>query len=270
MITLNEVASASDPLDLSGRTALVTGGTVSIGRAIALALARAGADLALHGSRAADQAFGQPDAAEEAEGAIRNMGRRVACIESDLAPPGAGKEVFRQAEAALGAIDILVVCASIQRHQRLEDITRDALDQQCAINFSASIELLQAALPAMRARGWGRVLSIGSVNQLRPHEDLVVYAALKAAQHNVVRGLARQYAPYGVTINTLSPGLIATERNRARRDNPEQWLRQQREANPMSRAGTPEDVAAAALLLCAPGSRFITGVDLAVDGGRHL
>ena len=103
---------------------------------------------------------------------------------------------------------------------------------------------MQAALPPMSERGWGRVLTIGSINETRPEAELSIYAALKSAQHNLSINLARQYAASGVTVNNLSPGLVATERNRWRRQDEASWTEIQRRSNPMGRAGTPEEIAA--------------------------
>jgi NAD(P)-dependent dehydrogenase (short-subunit alcohol dehydrogenase family) len=122
----------------------------------------------------------------------------------------------------------------------------------------------------MKARGWGRVLTIGSINETRPEGELSIYAALKSAQHNLAINLARQYAPFGVTINNLSPGLIATERNKWRRVDANAWAAIERDSSPMGRAGTPEEMAGAALLLCSEAGSFITGADLQATGGRHL
>jgi NAD(P)-dependent dehydrogenase (short-subunit alcohol dehydrogenase family) len=97
-----------------------------------------------------------------------------------------------------------------------------------------------------------------------------VYAALKSAQWNLAINLARQYAPFGVTLNNLSPGLIATERNRWRRKDAGEWERIERDSSPMGRAGTPDEMAGAALLLCSDAGSFITGADLQATGGRHL
>jgi NAD(P)-dependent dehydrogenase (short-subunit alcohol dehydrogenase family) len=122
----------------------------------------------------------------------------------------------------------------------------------------------------MLKRGWGRVLAIGSINQLRPESELAIYAALKAAQHNLIMNLARTYASAGVTFNTLSPGLIETERNRWRRADAAEWRRIEQAANPMQRAGAPAEIVGAALLLCSPAGSFVTGVDLQVSGGAQL
>jgi NAD(P)-dependent dehydrogenase (short-subunit alcohol dehydrogenase family) len=255
---------------LAGRVALVTGGSMSIGRAIATGLAEAGADVAIQSSPRADAGLGLPQAALETQAAILALGRRCAVVEADFAEPGAAGRTVQAAAAALGRVDILVVCASVQTRQVLEAITDDELQRQVGINFAATVALLQAAVPAMAARGWGRVLSIGSVNETRPDPALGVYAALKAAQHNLIDNLARQYAPQGVMLNTLSPGLVATERNRWRRQDAAAWARIEAEINPLGRAARPEEMVGAALLLCSDAASFITGADVQVTGGGHL
>jgi len=260
----------AERFSMAGRRALVTGGSVSIGRSIALALADAGADVAIHHAAAADAAFGKPAAAEETAGLIRTRGRRSALIEADFEKPGEARRTVEAASQALGGVDVLVVCASIQYRTPFEEVTAEQMERQIQINFRASVELLQAALPAMKERGWGRVLTIGSVNQTTPEAQLSIYAALKSAQHNLAINLARQYAPFGVTVNNLSPGLIATERNKWRRVDPQDWAAIERGSSPMSRAGTPDEMAGAALLLCSEAGSFITGADLQATGGRHL
>ena len=255
---------------MQGRRALVTGGSVSIGRAIALAFADAGADVAIHHCAAADLAFGRSDAANEAAGLIAARGGRAVVIEADFACAGEAQRTVGAASDALGPIDVLVVCASIQYRVPFDEVTPEQIERQTRINFNATIELLRAALPPMKARGWGRVLTIGSINQTRPESELSIYAALKSAQHNLAINLARQYAPFGVTINNLSPGLIATERNKWRRENPDAWAAIERDSSPMARAGAPEEMAGAALLLCSEAGSFITGADLQATGGRHL
>jgi NAD(P)-dependent dehydrogenase (short-subunit alcohol dehydrogenase family) len=142
------------------------------------------------------------------------LGRRPVPVPADLSQPGAGHAAAGRAAAALGGLDILVICASVQARHDFAEVTAAGIEWQIRVNLTVSVELLQAILPGMKARGWGRVLSIGSANQTRPEAALSIYAALKAAQHNLIINLARQYAPFGVTLNTLSPGLVATERNR--------------------------------------------------------
>jgi NAD(P)-dependent dehydrogenase (short-subunit alcohol dehydrogenase family) len=129
---------------------------------------------------------------------------------------------------------------------------------------------LQAALPPMRENRFGRILTIGSVNQIAPESVLSVYAALKSAQHNLSFNLAREYAPYGITINNLSPGLIATERNKWRREDMAAWKAIETGCSPMQRAGAASEMAGAALLFCSEAGSYITGADLQATGGRHL
>jgi NAD(P)-dependent dehydrogenase (short-subunit alcohol dehydrogenase family) len=255
---------------MQGRRALITGGSVSIGRAIAIAFADAGADVAIHHCAAADAAFGKPSAASETANEIAARGVRAFVIEADFAISGEAKRTVDAASDALGGVDVLVVCASIQYRVPFEEVTAEQIERQTRINFNATVELLRAALPPMKARRSGRVLTIGSINQTRPEGELTIYAALKSAQHNLAINLARQYAPFGVTINNLSPGLIATERNKWRREDASAWAAIERGSSPMARAGTPDEMAGAALLLCSDAGSFITGADLPATGGRHL
>jgi NAD(P)-dependent dehydrogenase (short-subunit alcohol dehydrogenase family) len=255
---------------MAGRRALVTGGSVSIGREIALVFAEAGADVAIHHARAADLAFGQPSASDDTVVALQARGAKAVAIDADFAIPGEGKRCVNEARRAMGGLDVLVVCASIQYRTPFQQITAEQIERQIQINFRASVELLQEALPGMTAQGWGRVLTIGSINQTRPESELTIYAALKSAQHNLAINLAKDVALQGVTINNLSPGLIATERNRWRRQDADIWAEIQRSSCPMQRAGDAREMAGAALLLCSEAGSYITGADLQATGGRHL
>jgi NAD(P)-dependent dehydrogenase (short-subunit alcohol dehydrogenase family) len=243
---------------------------VSIGREIVRVFADAGADVAIHYAPEADVAFGQPDAAQQAVREVTERGGRGVAIAADFARPGEASRCVAAAQDALGGLDVLVVCASIQYRTPFLELSADQIERQIQINFRATIELLQAALPGMKERGWGRVLTIGSINETRPEPDLAVYAALKSAQHNLAINLARDYAPHGVTVNNLSPGLVVTERNRWRREDAAKWAEIQRLSAPMQRAGLPAEMAGAALLLCSEAGSFITGADLQATGGRHL
>ena len=255
---------------LSGRRALVTGGSLSIGRAIVLAFADAGADIAIQYAGAADEALKNEGAAQDLSKELAERGVRHGLIEADFAIVGEGKRTVVEAERLLGGVDVLVLSASVQQREAFVDISSPERERQTRINFDASVELVQAAVPGMQKRGWGRILTIGSINQTRPEPDLAIYAALKSAQHNLGINLARQLAPYGVTVNNLSPGLVATARNSWRRVDAGQWQTIERNANPMGRAARPEEMAGAALLLCSDAGSFITGADLQATGGAHL
>lgn len=255
---------------IGGRRALVTGGSVSIGREIVLALAEAGADVAIHHSAEADRSFGLPDAAPSLAAEVAALGSRAAVVEADFSLPGEGRRCVETAREGLGGLDVLVICASIQYREPFLELSEERVERQIQVNFRSTLELLQAALPDMKASGWGRVVTIGSINELTPESDLTIYAALKSAQTNLALNLAKEYAAYGVTINNLMPGLIATERNRWRRQDGEVWSAIQKGYSPTGRAGTPREIAGAALLLCSEAGSYITGANIEATGGAHL
>lgn len=261
----------SSIFSMRDRNCLITGASLSIGRAIALGFAEHGADIGVHYAAEADKAFGFPDAAKDTVTQIRALGREAHAIEADLSAPNGPKRAFDAAVAALGQIDVVVVCASVQMREEFSAISAAELERQTRINFDATIELLGLAIPPMRARKWGRVLTIGSINQVRPEPSLAVYAALKAAQANLALNLAAQCGRDGVLVNNLAPGLVETERNRWRRKDEAEWRAIQAKAAPLlGRAARPEEMVGAALLLCSDAGSYITGADLPVAGGAHL
>jgi NAD(P)-dependent dehydrogenase (short-subunit alcohol dehydrogenase family) len=245
---------------LPGRTALVTGARREIGRAIALALAGAGARLAIHHAGTPEEA--RDAAAVVAE--IRAAGGDAAAFGQDFAQDDAGL-ALAAAVTAWSPVDILVLNASIELPEDYRTITREHFDRQIAVNLRTTLELLQTLVPAMADRGWGRVVTIGSVQQERPHPAMLVYAGTKAAQRNWTLNLARQFGGQGVTVNNLAPGAILTARNRDQMATEGAALAAR---IPAGRLGTPDDLAGAALLLCSDAGRYINGINLYVDGGR--
>lgn len=247
---------------LKGRRALVTGSSRGIGAAIAVALAEAGTDVVVNysGSREAGLAVCEK---------IRSLGRRSAAVETDLGAHDGPQRLIESTMEALGGIDILVSNVAIQHAEPWRQVTREHFDHQVTTNWRSAFELIQLTAPGMMERNWGRIVTIGSVQESRPHPEMVVYAALKAAQTLMVRNLAKQLAPHGVTVNNIAPGVINTERSRARltdqtyRDKVLSWI-------PAGVLGEPEDCAGAALLLCSKAGRYITGQNLYVDGGMSL
>lgn len=259
-----------DRFSVAGRTAFVTGASRGIGRAIAMALAEHGADVAINHTSAFDAEIGIPDAAQQFIDEAQSHGVKAFAIEGDVSVDGAILDVYDRAVEALGRVDILVSNANIQIVSPFEDVTPEQIDLQCKMNYRVPIQLLQRALPPMAERGWGRVLTLGSINQDNPTIELAVYAGLKSAQYNLVINLSRQYVRTGVTINNLSPGLIETDRNRFRRENPADWEAMIDRISPMGRAGQPEDLVGAALLLCSDAGSFMTGTNIYVTGGADL
>jgi glucose 1-dehydrogenase len=248
--------------DLSGRSALVTGSSRGIGRAIALALAECGAAVAVHGTQPAP-------ALEETLTDARRVAPRSVAVTGDLNLPDVPARIVADATAGLGGLEILVANASVQIRKPWAEVTQAEAEQQMQVNFHATLRLIQAAVPTMRAKQWGRILTVGSVQQQRPHPDMIVYAASKSAQDNLVRNLARQLGPDGITVNNLAPGVILTDRNVAALAD-QSYAERVRGLIPRRFFGESEDCVGAALLLCSDAGRYITGVDLLVDGGMHL
>jgi glucose 1-dehydrogenase len=247
---------------LTGRRALVTGARRAIGRAIALGLAEQGAAVAIHH-------LAEPDEAAAVVAEAQARGGKAAAIAEDISAVGAGARLVEKTRAALGGVDILVINASIEFITPYDQITPEAFARQVDTNLRSTMELVQAAVPAMQAQRWGRVVAIGSIQQAKPHPGMFVYAATKAAQLNMMRNLARQAAGSGVTFNNLAPGAIATPRNAG------QLADAARKAQvlaqiPVGRLGTPEDLVGAAILLCSDAGSYINGADLFVDGGFHV
>ena len=243
---------------LDGRTALVTGARREIGRAIAVTLAGAGAKVAVHHAGTA------AEAADAASVVAEIGGDKAAAFGQDFTEDDAGARLAA-AVTAWSPVDILVLNASIELPEDYRAITREHFDRQIAVNLRTTLELLQVIVPPMAVRGWGRVVTIGSVQQERPHPAMLVYAGTKAAQLNWVLNLARQFGGQGVTANNLAPGAILTERNREQMQTEGPALAQR---IPAGRLGTPNDLVGAALLLCSDAGRYINGVNLFVDGGR--
>ncbi|KWF86760.1 hypothetical protein WL93_18055 [Burkholderia diffusa] len=262
--------SQCDSISLEGRHVLITGSSLGIGREVARLYAAKGATVAIHYSQQVDELMGHAGAATALVDDLQSISPRSVALDCDLRITGSGARLVQLAIEAMGAVDILVVCASTQVRERFESISATSISLHARVNFEASIEMLQAALPPMVSAGWGRVISIGSLNQTRPDPELAVYAALKAAHHNLIRNLAKLHAADGITVNTISPGLIATPRNAWRRESLDEWHQIEHRANPMHRAGRPEDVAHMALLLASGAGAFITGADIPIDGGAHL
>jgi NAD(P)-dependent dehydrogenase (short-subunit alcohol dehydrogenase family) len=253
--------SSRDLFSLNGRTALVTGSSRGIGAAIAKGFAAYGARVVLHGQT--------PHATALVKREIVDAGGDALSIDGNLGAPGAGRRLISDAEAAAGPLDIVVVNASAQINSDDFASVSDAdFALQVDVNLRSTFEMLQAVLPGMAERRWGRIVNIGSINQLRPKSIVAVYAATKAAQHNLMQSLARDYARHGVLLNTLAPGLVDTDRNAARRDaDPEGWATYVKTLNWMGRAADPDEMVGAALFLASNACSFMTGETIVVSGG---
>ena len=137
------------------------------------------------------------------------------------------------------------------------------------VRFRASLKLIQTYAPHMLSQRWGRIVTVGSVQQRKPHKDMLIYAASKAAQENMARNLAKQFAPFGVTVNNIAPGVIDTPRNEAALSD-EAYRDAVLRGIPSSFIGQPEDCCGQILLLCSDEGRYITGENIFIDGGMQL
>ena len=250
-----------DLFSLIGKKALVTGSSRGIGRESALALAAFGADVMVHGSSDSPQL-------RSARDEVRALGRRSECAAEDLGVPGAGRRLFEKTDARFGAPDIVVHNASVEIRRPWTEISYDEYRLQMDVNLWAGIELFQSAAPAMAAAGWGRIITIGSVQQRKPHPEMLVYAASKNALAGVVRGLARQLAGTGVTVNNIAPGAIGTDRTNGVLADPDYKALIESQI-PLGFVGEPKDCAGVLLLLASEAGRYISGEDIFVDGLKN-
>lgn len=249
----------SSRFDLTGRVALITGSGRGIGRALALGLAASGADCAVHDETGSGEV--QALAAD-----IRALGPRAEAFGADLALQAEADGLAKRVTDAFGRLDILVLNASSETRRAWNAADERAFDREVAVNLRSTLSLVSGAQPGMAARGWGRILLLGSVQTARPNPQLAVYAALKAASVNLARNLAGEFGQDGITVNVISPGAIETGRNAAVLADP--VYRAGIEARiPAGRIGTPDDCVGAALLLCSDAGRYISGIELFVDGG---
>lgn len=245
--------------DLSGRTALVTGSSRGIGKAAALLLGRAGAHVIFHGVRMSDPLRETVEQAEK---------EKISCsvVTGNLAEEA---EVEKVADECGKKVDILVLNASVQEYMHLRDFDSKEFEREINTNLRSACLLLKRLLPPMQERKWGRVINVGSVNQLRPAARLTVYSATKAALQNLMVNVAKEYAPDGITCNSIVPGIICTDRNRRILADPA-WLPKLQAMVPAGRFGVPEDCAGAILLLASEAGSYITGAEIPIAGGMQL
>ena len=239
--------------DLSGKTALITGSSQGIGLAAAIALAENGAKVYINGSKEEKVCA----ALEKVPGALPAV--------CDLGRADCGDILY----GITGNIDILISNASIQYRSSWDRITDEEFDRQLHVNLRAALKLVQTYAPHMLEQNWGRIITTGSVQQRKPHKDMLIYAAAKAAQVNMVQNLAKQFAPYGVTVNNIAPGVIETPRNTAVLTD-ESYKEKVLAGIPASYIGRPNDCSGQILLLCSDAGRYITGEDIFIDGGMQL
>jgi 2-deoxy-D-gluconate 3-dehydrogenase len=242
---------------LAGKRALVTGGASGIGQAIAVALAQAGADVAVTVHKQAADATGA---------AVVAAGRRFAELRCDLADPDFAGELLDAAERALGPVDILVNNAGIIRRADALDTAEQDWRAVLDVNLDATWRLSQAAARRMTARGGGKIVNIASLLAFQGGIRVPAYVASKHAVVGLTKALANEVSALNVNVNVIAPGYIATANTAALRDDPMR-SRQILDRIPAGRWGAPADIGGACVFLCSGAAGYIHGHVLAVDGG---
>jgi 3-oxoacyl-[acyl-carrier protein] reductase len=244
-------------IDLSGKTALVTGGSRGIGRAIGFRLATQGADVAF-------TYRGNAAAAAEAKGAIEALGRRALAIQADARAPETADGVVKAVLEAFGRLDILVNNAGVTRDDLIMRMTEEAWREVIETNLSGAFWMTKAVTrPMLKARA-GRIINITSVSGQAGQMGQANYSSAKAGLIGLTKATARELASRSITANAVAPGFVLTELTK---DLPEALTAELTARTPLGRFGTTEEIASAVAFLASDEAAFITGQVLAVDGG---
>jgi len=248
------MADPADLFDLTGRVACVTGASAGLGRRAAVALAAAGA-----------QVVGVARRAEALQSLKDALGDSVAVVVADVAKREGLEALTGAIIAPFGPPDILVHAAGINTREAADDVTPDGWDKTLALNLSAPFFISQAMVPAMRAKGWGRIVNFASLQTTRAFPGGIAYGASKAGIGQLTRAMAEAWSPHGITANAIGPGFFPTELTAAVFDDPDRAARNAAQTC-VNRNGRLEDIDGP-LFLCSNASSFVTGQVLMVDGG---
>jgi 3-oxoacyl-[acyl-carrier protein] reductase len=246
---------------LLGKKAFVTGGSRGIGRACALTLAAAGADVAI-GSSIAGAGFAENVCLE-----IREMGRRGDAYSFDVGVRIDVETMCGRVNDDFGGIDILVNNAGVTRDRSFRKMERDAWDEVINTNLNSVFDITRRLIDPMAARGWGRVINVSSIVGRQGNFGQANYAAAKAGLIGLTKTLAREYASKGVTVNAIAPGFVKT---RMLQDLPEKALKAVLDLTPVGRLGDPMEIGASVLYLASPAAGFVTGHVLDINGGMAM
>jgi NAD(P)-dependent dehydrogenase (short-subunit alcohol dehydrogenase family) len=245
--------------DLSGKTAVITGSTKGIGRAIAEQMALAGANVVISSRKA--------DACDAVAAAIQSAGGKAAAIPCHIGDAAQREQLIAKSRETFGSVEILVCNAAINPYYGpIENITDDVFDKMLSVNVRCNLNLAKLVRPDMARRKSGAILIISSVAGLVGNSTIGAYGITKAADLQLARNLATSWGRDGIRVNAIAPGLIKTDFARALWDNPD-TLATTLKQSPLGQIGEPVDIAGAALLLCSDAGRFITGTTIVIDGG---
>jgi NAD(P)-dependent dehydrogenase (short-subunit alcohol dehydrogenase family) len=245
--------------DLGGKTAVITGSTKGIGRAIAEQMALAGANVVISSRKA--------DSCEAVAAAIQHDGGKAASIPCHIGDATQREQLIAKSRDKFGGVDILVCNAAINPYYGpIENIPDDVFDRMMAVNIRCNLNLAALVRPEMAARKSGVIIVISSIAGIMGNTALGAYAITKAADMQLVRNLAVSWGRDGIRVNGIAPGLIKTDFAKALWDNPE-ILASTLKQSPLGRIGDPVDIAGAAVMLASDAGKFITGTTIVIDGG---
>lgn len=245
--------------NLKGKVALVTGGTGGIGAAICLRLAEAGAKVATN--------YRNEEKARKWQEAVKAKGFDIAAYQADVSSLEECTDLVKKIEADIGPVDILVNNAGITKDTTFRKMTREQWDAVMNINLDSLYNVTKQVIDHMTSSGWGRIINISSINGQKGQIGQTNYTTSKAGMHGFTMSLAQEVARKGVTVNTVSPGYIATEMVMAV---PEEIRDKIIAGIPVGRLGTSEEIAALVGYLCSEEAGFATGADFSINGGQHM
>jgi NAD(P)-dependent dehydrogenase (short-subunit alcohol dehydrogenase family) len=249
---------ALDLFNLSGKVALITGGSRGLGKAMARGLVEAGADVILS-SRS------EKDLKASLDDVLKGTNRRGSVIAADMSRRDDVNRLARAAVEQMGRVDILINNAGTNKPQPIDAITDDTWDEVLEINLSSVMALTRALVPQMKQRKWGRIIHISSIMGFVSKEKRDLYSATKSALLGLARGSALDLGAFGITVNCIAPGPFLTELPASLLSDAEKKLFAERTA--IGRWGEPRELVGAALLLAGDAGSYITGSTIVVDGG---
>jgi NAD(P)-dependent dehydrogenase (short-subunit alcohol dehydrogenase family) len=249
--------------DLAGQTAVVTGSTKGIGKAIAAALAEAGANVVISSRKA--------DACDEVAAEINEKGGgRAVAIPANISRDEDLDRLVAETEAQLGPVDILVCNAAVNPYMGpFLDTPDDAFDKTIRVNVRANMQLARRVVPGMQAKGGGAIVIVSSIAAFKGSKQLGIYAVTKAADAQIVRNLATAYGPDNIRVNGIAPAVVKTDFARALYEDPERE-KQVSGSYALKRLGEPNDIAGAALYFVSRAGAWTTGQTLIIDGGWSI